>query len=111
MDVIWAHLRAILLNLSDVAHTVLTVSHSNVLKNEYSPSSIKIKTEFRSRLDVISLNAIMVVKMSKPESLLPCYCWKPIKELLKACTEYNEKHSSTTSSYQRKETEDEPFKI
>ena len=53
----------------------------------------------------------MVVKMSKPESLLPCYCWKPTKELLKVCTEYNEKHSSTTSSYQRKETEDEPFKI
>ena len=48
--------------------------------------------------------------MSKPESLLPCYRWKPAKELLKACkkafTEYNEKHSSTTSSSQRNETDD-----
>ena len=43
--------------------------------------------------------------MSKPESLLPYYRWKPTKELLKACkkacAEYNEKHSSTASSSQR----------
>ena len=27
----------------------------------------------------------MIVKMSKPESLLLCYRWKPTKEFLKAC--------------------------
>ena len=115
MDVIWAHLRAILPNLSDVALTVLTVPHSNATEERVFSIIPINKTEFRSRLDVTSLNAIVVVKMSKPKSLLPCYHWKSINKLLKAykkaCTEYNEKHSSTTSSSERNETEDYPFKI
>ena len=85
MDVIWAHLRAILPNLSDVALTVLTVPYSNAAEERVFSIIRKNKTEFLSRLDVTSLNAIMVVKMSTPESLLPCYRWKPTKELLKAC--------------------------
>ena len=110
MDMIWAHLHTILPNLNNVTLTVLTVPHSNATEERVFSIIRKNKTEFRSRLDATSLNAIMVVKMTKSESLLPCYRWKPTKELLKACkkacTECNEKHLSTASSSQRKEIED-----
>ena len=96
--------RAILPNLSNAALNVLTVPHTSAAEERVFSIIRKNKTEFRSRFDVTSLNAIMVVKMSKPESLLPCYPWKPTKELLKACAEYNEKYSSTASSSQRNET-------
>ena len=110
LDVIWVYLCSILPNLSDVALTVLPVAHSNAAEERVFFIIRKTKTEFRFSLDVISLNAIMVVKMSNPENLLPCYRWKPTKELLKACkkayTEYNEKHPSTALSSLRNEIED-----
>ena len=81
MDVIWAHPRAILPNLTDLALTVLTVPHSNAAEERVFSIIRKNKTEFRCRLDVTLLNAIMVVKLSNPESLLPCYRWKPTKSL------------------------------
>ena len=89
-------------NLIDVALTVSTVPDSNATEKRLFSIICKNKTEFCSRLDVASLNAVMIVKMSKHKSLLPCYRWKPTKELLKACkkacTEHNEKYSSTASS-------------
>ena len=107
---IWVYLCSILPNLSDVPLTVLHVAHSNAAEERVFFIIRKNKTEFRFSLDVISLNAIMVVKMSNPENLLPCYRWKPTKELLKACkkafTEYNEKHPSTALSSLRNEIED-----
>ena len=66
------HLHTILPNLSNVALTVLTAPHNNAAEEQVFSIICKNKTEFRSRLDVTSLNAIMVVKMSKPESLSPC---------------------------------------
>ena len=55
MDVIWAQLRAILPNLSDVGLTVLTVPHSNAAEERVFSIIRKSKTEFRSRHDVTSL--------------------------------------------------------
>ena len=46
----------------------------------------KNTTEFRSSLDLgRSLNSIMRIKMSLPESLVSCYEWKPSQDLLRKC--------------------------
>ena len=63
----------------------------------------KNKVEFRSCLELgRSLNSIMRIKMTFPESLLPCHECKPSDELFKkrksATTLYNQEHCSSTSA-------------
>ena len=82
--------------LSDVALTVLTIPHSNASEERAFSIIGKNKTEFRSTLGVKSLNAIMITKMSLPEELMPCYRWKPSRELLESCK--RDCHESNQSS-------------
>ena len=79
------HIRTILPNLGDVALTVLTAPHSNATEEQLFSIICENKTEFPSRLNFTPLNAIIVVKMSKAEVLLPCNHGKGMTELLKAC--------------------------
>ena len=103
MDVIWGYLKPRLPHLGEIAESVLVIPHSNASEERVFSIIRKNKTEFRSRLDLgRSLNSIMRIKMSFPESLLPCHEWKPSDELLKKCksatTVYNQEHCSSTSS-------------
>ena len=99
MDMIWDHLRETFPLLSEFALTVLTVPHSNTTQERVFSMVRKNKTEFRSNLDMnIALNSILQIKMTIPESLCPCFHWKPSKDLLreskKSTWEYNKEHST-----------------
>ena len=79
--------------------SVLVIPHSNAGGERVFSIIRKNKTEFRSRLSLErSLNSIMIIKSTLPESLLKCHEWKPPKALLQKCksatTAYNEEHSS-----------------
>ena len=99
MDMIWAHLRPKLPQVTNIALFLLTIPHSNAAEERVFSMIGKNNTKFRSTLDLAtSLNAIMLIKMNQPEHLLPCHRWKIPNELLKrcksACREYNQEHSS-----------------
>ena len=103
MNVIWGYLKPWLPHLGEIAESLLVIPHSNASEEGVFSIIRKNKTEFRSRLELrLSLNSIMRIKMSLPESLLPCYQWKPSDELLNTCksatTIYNQEHCSSTSA-------------
>ena len=100
MDVVWGFLKTILPIFSEIAMSVLVIPHSNAGEERVFSIIRKNKTEFRSRLSLgRSLNSIMIIKSTLPESLLKCHEWKPPKALLQKCksatTAYNEEHSSS----------------
>ena len=88
MDIIWGFLRNVFPLLSKVALAVLTIPHSNAAEERVFSMIRKNKTEFRPRLDAdTTLGSIMSIKMNSPESLTPCYKFKPSTELLKKLQE------------------------
>ena len=99
MDIIWGEIRKSLPKLADIALFLLTIPHSNAGEERIFSIIGKNKTKFRASLSSnTSLNSIMLIKINKPESFKPCYCWKFSNELLKkckaACKEYNKEHSA-----------------
>ena len=99
MDMIWAHLRSKLPEVTKIALFLLTIPHSNAAEERVFSMIGKNNTKFRSTLDLAtSLNVIMLIKMSQPDDLLLHHHWKILNELLKrcksACREYNQEHSS-----------------
>lgn len=99
MDIIWGYLKPLFPLLAEVALSVLVIPHSNAGEERVFSMVRKKLNEFRSRLEPSgSLNAIMRIKLSAPESLMSCYKWEPSVELLKkykeATTIYNEEHCS-----------------
>ena len=103
MDIIWGCIKESFQNLSAVALTVLTVPRSNAGDERCFSVIKKNKTEFLSTLKLDgSLNSIMRIKMVFPESICPCYDWKPTEDLLreskKATQIYNEAHCSKSVS-------------
>ena len=83
--------------LPEIALCVLLIPHSNAGEECVFFMVRKNKTDFRSLLQLDgSLNSIMRVNMSIPESLTPCHTWKPSDDLLKACKQatkdYNDAH-------------------
>ena len=100
MDMVWGYLQQRFPLLTEIALAILVVPHSNAADERvFSMIKKKTKQNFRSRLDLSkSLNSVMRVRMSLPEQIQPCYCWRTDKELLEkcksACKEYNRAHSS-----------------
>ena len=99
MDVIWGYLKVP--SLCEIVLSVLVIPHSNAAEERVFSMIRKNKTEFWSRLAMkVSLNSIMRMKISMPESLIPCYSWNPPVELLEECKSavkrYNEAHSTKT---------------
>ena len=80
--------------------SVLVIPHSNAGEERAFSIIRKNKTEFQSRLSLgRSLNSIMIIKSTLPESLLKRHKWKPPNALLQICksatTTYNEEHLSS----------------
>ena len=79
------------------------VLYSNASEEKFFSIVRKNKTEFRSGLDLgRSINSIMRIKMSLPESLVSCYEWKPSQDLLRKC-------KSATSTYNKEHSNKEKF--
>ena len=73
MDMIWAHLRPKLLQVTNIALFLLTIPHSNAAEERVFPIIGKNNTKFQFTLDLAtSLNAIMLIKMNHRQSSLPC---------------------------------------
>ena len=97
MDIIWGYLKSKVPLLCEIALSVLVIPDSNAAEERVFSIIRKNKTEFRSRLAMKgSLNSIMRIKTSMPESLISCHSWNPPDELLKECKsavkKYNEAH-------------------
>ena len=83
-DMIWAHLRPKLPQVTNKVLFLLTIPHSNAAEERVFSIIGKNNTKCRSPLDLAALlNAIMLINMNQPEHLLPCHCWKIPNELLK----------------------------
>ena len=74
MDIVWAYLKEPLPLLSQVALTILTIPYSNGAEERGFSMIKKNKNDFCANLDLSkSLDSIMVIKMTSPESLMPCF--------------------------------------
>ena len=98
MDMIGAHVRPKLPEVTNIALFLLTVPQRNAAEERVFSMIGKNNTKFQSTLDLVtSLNAIMLIKMNQPRHLLPLHHWKIPNELLKrcksVCREYNQEHS------------------
>ena len=107
MDTIWAYLATMMSNvdgserfalLTQVAHLVLTIPHSNAAEEPVFSIIRKNKTPFRPNLDSEeTLGSIVTTKMALSKDVPP-YKFEPPKDLLvaakKATREYNLGHSN-----------------
>ena len=91
-------------HFSPILLCVLVVPHSNVgdektFSKLEKNSRLEKKTDFRSRFQLDgSLNLIVRIKMSIPESLTACHKWKPSPSLLKACNQVTKTYNDLQKS-------------
>ena len=106
MDVLWYHIAQIKLpdtsinrfkHLPLVAEIVLIIPHSNSGQERLFSIVRKNKTDSRSSLKLDgSLSSILATKCQNPESVTPCFKWRPEEEILQKSSRstytYNQKH-------------------
>ena len=106
MDVLWYHIAQIKLpdtsinrfkHLPLVAEIVLIIPHSNSGQERLFSIVRKNKTDSRSSLKLDgSLSSILAMKCQNPESVTPCFKWRPEEEILQKSSRstytYNQKH-------------------
>ena len=99
MDVIWGFLKTILPKFFEIAMSVLVIPHSNAGEERVFSIIRKNKTEFRSRLSLgRSLNSIMIIKSTLPESLIKRHEWKPPNHF---CRNANQRPLHITKNFHR----------